>query len=71
MLLMPLSDAEYDDAYTEALRCLADDGHAVGKPFVDDTGARYCMVDDRKFTDREVLERWWERDIAREILQGR
>ena len=68
---MPLTDAEYEDAYTEALLCLADSGHAVGTPFINGTGARYCMVDNRKLTDREVLEMWWKRDIASEILQGR
>lgn len=71
---MPLTDAEYEDAYAEALRCLADDGYAVGEPFINGTngsGARCCMVGDRKLTDREVLVLWWTEDIAREILQGR
>ena len=68
---MPLTDAEYEDAYAEALRCLDDEGYAVGTPFFNGTGARYCMVDDRKLTDREVLEMWWEADIASEILRGR
>ena len=67
----PLTDADYEDAYAEALRCLADDGHAVGEPFINGTGARYCMVDDSNLTDREVLEQWWKREITREILQGR
>ena len=67
----PLTDAEYEDTYTEALLCLADDGHAVGEPFINGTGARYCMVDGRKLTDREVLETWWKHDITSEILQGR
>ena len=68
---VPLTDAEYEDAYAEALRCLSDEGHAVGKPFINSTGARYCVVDDRKLTDNEVLEMWWKADIARVILQGR
>jgi hypothetical protein len=29
---MPLTDVEYEDAYAEALLCLADDGHAVSRP---------------------------------------
>ena len=29
-----------------------------------------ASVDDRKLTDREVLEMWWQRDTS-EILQGR
>ena len=69
----PLTDAEYEDAYAEALRCLADDGYAVGEPFMftNGIGARYCLLDDRKLTDRAVLEMWWKADIAREILRGR
>ena len=68
---MRLTDAEYEDAYAEALLCLADDRHAVGEPFISGTGARYCMVDDQKLTDREVLDLWWKSDITGEILQGR
>jgi hypothetical protein len=68
---VPLTDAEYEDAYAEALLCLADDGHAVGQPFINGTGARYCMVDERKLTDKNVLELWWDKRIARKILQGR
>ena len=70
----PLTDTEYEDAYAEALLCLAEDEHAVGEPFIngiDGAGVRYCMVNDRKLTDREVLEMWWKANIAREILQGR
>jgi hypothetical protein len=52
---MPVSDAEYEDAYNEALRCLADDGHLVSAPFRDSSGTRYCMIDRRKLDDRE---RW-------------
>lgn len=67
---MPLSDDEYEDAYAEALRCLFDTGHAVGKPSHDGT-ARYCMVNGHRLTDKDVLELWWEPEIARKILQGR
>ena len=70
MLPIPLTDAEYEDAYAEALLCLAE-RHAVGKPFINGAGTRYCMVDERKLADHEVLELWWERDIARKILRGR
>jgi hypothetical protein len=68
---MSLTDTEYEDAYAEALLCLADDGRVVGAPFYNGSGARYCMVDGRKLTDQDVLELWWEKDIAREILKGR
>ena len=30
-----------------------------------------ALRDDRKLTDREVLEMWWTRGIAIHILQGR
>ena len=68
---MLLTDAEYQDAYAEALRCLADEGHAVGEPYISGTGERYCMVDNGTLSDREVLDKWWTRDIASAILQGR
>jgi hypothetical protein len=68
---MPLTDREYEDVYAEALLCLADDKHAVGKPFIDGTGARYCMVDERRLNDKAVLELWWGEDIAPKILEGR
>ena len=32
---MPITDEEYEDAYVEALRCLAEDGRVVGEPFLD------------------------------------
>jgi hypothetical protein len=68
---MPLTAAEYEDAYAEALVCLADDGHQVGVPFRNGTGARYCTVDGRKLDDRGVLEAWWEAEITAEILEAR
>jgi hypothetical protein len=68
---MSLTDAEHEDAYAEALLCLADEGYAVSTPFRNGTGARYCMVDNRKLTDKDVLELWWDKEIAGEILEGR
>ena len=74
-IAVPLTDAEYGDAYSEALLCLADEGHAVGTPFINGfingASGRRCMVDDCKLSDREVLELYWGEDIAGEILQGR
>jgi len=66
-----LTNAEYEDAYAEALRCLKDDEHVVSEAFIDRTGAQYCIVDARKLTDEAALELWWEAEIAREILEGR
>jgi hypothetical protein len=71
MLQMQLSDAEFEDAYAEALLCLVDDGYAVGKPFCDGTGARYCTVEKHCLNDKDILELWWGKDIARRILEGR
>ncbi len=68
---MPITDEEYEDAYREALRCLADDAHFVSTPFRDTCGTRYCMIDGRKLDDRGVLEACWDEDIARQILEGR
>jgi hypothetical protein len=68
---MPLTDAEYEDAYTEALLCLAEDGHAVGLPFTNGSTIRYCHVDHRKLSDERVLEMWWGEEITAQILEGR
>jgi hypothetical protein len=68
---MPITDAEYEDAYAEALLCLADDGHVVGEPFRNGTETRYSIVDGRKLNDEAVLELWWESEITEEIIEGR
>jgi hypothetical protein len=67
---MPITDEEYEDAYVEALRCLAEDGRVVGEPFLEG-GQRYCVVDGFKLDDAAVLKLWWESEIAAEILDGR
>ena len=67
---MPLSETEYEDAYAEALFCLTEVGHAVGKP-VFTNRVRHCSVDQRKLNDKDVLELWWGKDTAKKILRGR
>jgi hypothetical protein len=67
---MAITDQEYEDAYAEALFCLADDGHTVGIPFANGTGVRRCEVDSRSLDDKNVLELWWG-EIASQILEGR
>lgn len=66
---MPLTESEYEDAYTETLRCLAD-CHDVGTPFQRD-GIRYCFVDGEQLDDRGVLGAFWNPEIVRMILKGR
>ena len=68
---MRLSDSDYEDAYAEALVCLADDGHSVSQPFFNSTGTRYCDVDGQKFDDEQVLQAWWQDEITQQILEGR
>ena len=68
---MPLTDFEYEHAYSEALIRLADDGHDVGKPFRDGGGTRYSTVDGKKLMDEAVLKLGWGHDIAEVILEGR
>ena len=53
---MAITDQEYEDAYAEALVCLADDGHTVGIPFANGTGIRRCEADSRSLDDESVLE---------------
>jgi hypothetical protein len=40
-------------------------------PFIDGTATRHCYVDDRRLSDKDVLELWWGKNIARKILSGR
>ena len=70
LALIPLTEQEYEHAY-EALLCLDDDGHAVGRPLrLRRTSAR-GMVDGRKLNDKAVLEHWWGKAIAWKIMRGR
>ena len=68
---MRLSDSDYEDAYAEALVCLADDGHVVGKPSFNPAGQRHCVVDGKNLTDEQVLQAWWKDEITQQIMEGR
>jgi hypothetical protein len=68
---MPLTEEEYEDAYREALLCLAEDGHDVGAPFIAANRRRICLVDGRTLDDHQVLELWWGSDISCQITEGR
>jgi hypothetical protein len=61
-----MTNQEFEDAYREALVCLADVGHVVTGPFGTD-GTRMCMVDARPLCDYEILELWWGKKIADQI----
>ena len=65
-----ISDAEFEDAYREALLCLADAGHFVGQPERAE-GVRVCVVDGAALRDYEVLELWWGEEIAGQIRCAR
>jgi len=64
-----MTDEEYDDAYMEALLCLSEIAD-VGRPFGRD-GVRICSVDGCLLDDDQVLEKWWGKQIAREIQRQR
>jgi hypothetical protein len=61
---------EFEDAYREALVCLADVGHVVAGPIGTD-GSRVCIVDGKPLTDYEVLNLWWGKEIADQIRRER
>jgi hypothetical protein len=65
-----MTDQEFEDAYREALVCLADVGHVVTAPIGTD-GARVCIVDGRPLTDYEVLKLWWGQQIADQMRRER
>ena len=61
-----MTDEEYEDAYREALRCLAEQ-FSVGQPFVRPDGTRVCSIDGILMEDEQVLKDWWEEDIVEQI----
>ena len=65
-----MTDAEFEDAYREALVSLADVGRTVGQPLGFD-GGRVCIVDGKPLSDYEVLELWWGKDITETIRRQR
>lgn len=67
ILLMALTVEEYEDAYREALRCLADVCR-IGAPTRVE-GTRRCVINGVSLADSEVLRLFWGEAIAAEILQ--
>ena len=61
-----MTDAEFEDAYREALLCLGQVGHRVGEPGVVNA-SRVCMIDGKYLNDNEVLKLFWGKEIARQI----
>lgn len=57
---------EYEDAYFEALVCLREQVE-VGQPVIIRRG-RMCWIDGAYLTDKEVLQRWWGKQIAAQII---
>jgi len=66
-----LTDEEYEDMYRESLRCLADAGHAVGTPYLDEAGIRRCVAGEWVLDDRGVIGAWWSEKVTQEIFEGR
>jgi len=65
-----MTDAEFEDAYREALVSLADAGRNVVQPVGTD-GDRVCVVDGKALRDYEVLELWWGKEITDTIRKQR
>lgn len=65
-----MTEHEFEDAYREALVCLADVGHVVAGPIGTD-GSRVCIVDGQPLTDYAVLNLWWGKKIADQIRSQR
>ncbi len=70
---MALSDYEYEDAYREVLKCLAQSELKVGTPFYSTghAGERRCLVNGRLLNDEAVFRLWWGDSIAVQIMDGR
>jgi hypothetical protein len=67
---LQVTDHEFEDAYREALVCLADVGHVVAGPIGTD-GSRVCIVDGQALNDYAVLNLWWGKKIADQIRHER
>ena len=65
-----MTDQDYEDAYREALKCLDQAGYSIDAPRGTGT-QRVCLIDGIELSDSQVLELWWGKHIADEILLGR
>ena len=61
----------FEQAYYEARAVLHRRGKIVEKPVFGSDGIRYCRVDGRPLTDRELLKDAWGEGLAEEILHER
>jgi len=61
----------FEQAYYEARSVLHRRGKIVERPVYGSDGIRYCRVDGRPLTDRELLKDAWGEGLAEEILQER
>jgi hypothetical protein len=64
-----LTHEECEDAYREALLCLAE-FLSVREPFLSASGKRMCRVGGVPMEDEQVLLRWWGKEITELILHG-
>ena len=66
-----LTEAEYEDYYSEALRILTTKCDSVGLPYRNDTGERTCRIESLHANDRTVFLLAFGPDVANQIEQGK
>ena len=59
---------EYEQAYREARAVLHRRGKKIEAPYEGPDGLRYCRVDGRPLSDRELFREAWDDRIADELL---
>src|SRR6476661_1013864 len=59
----------YEVAYMDAREVLFQRGKAIGRPYRKDSASRYCPVDGRALSDRELLIEAWGESLANEIVK--
>ena len=59
---------EYELAYREARAVLHRRGKIIGTRW-DLNGLRYCRVDGRPLSDREIFQEAWDDRLAEELIQ--
>ena len=62
------TNEEYELAYREARAVLHRRGKKIEAPYADENGLRFCRVDGRSLSDRELFREAWDDRIADELL---
>ena len=66
-----LTELDYEDCYSEALRIIHDKYDSVGVPYRKETGERICQIETLQADDMTVFLLAFGSDVAHEIENGK